>query len=305
MPRTVTLTGRVRDRAGNVATKTVTITVAAPMTVGRCPKNSNVADLGAMLQTQPNPKAVRLYTDVGGGIAQWGAGILPMVPGAADLHYSWKDWGTAAANIAKLREHMTNRPAGRTGREYRTFRHEPEQGTAAGDLPPATWRQYWGEILAGIADHPRRGEFRFGPVFTEDYVRRNEALWRSNFASVLTLPGVDFAGWDVYDTGYERYRGAVGRNAILLRLSREFGLPVVIGEWGIKRKLTLDNGAAYDADGSLCAQEMRDNVAYLRQQADVESVMWFWRGECVLDEPVVTEGKTITRDKERAAFLNL
>lgn len=314
--RDVTLRRVVVDQGGNSVELSAILTLNTeaappppppdPLTFGWCPKNSNTTDFNAMIAKYPNPHAVRLYSGVGDGILQWDSSLLKAVPAAADLHYSWKDWGTTAANITQLRTHMTQRPATRTGKEYRTYRHEPEQGTSAGDLDPAVWRSDWTAILDGIADHPRRSEFQFGPVFTEYWVGKNETSWRSLFSSVLNHPGCDFFGIDIYDTGYERYRGAVQRNALTLRLADEFNLPIVIGEWGIGRKFKLNNGTSYDPTGSICKQEMLDNMAYLQNQARVKSVMWFWRGEDILDETLTnSDGATYTRTNELDAFNTL
>lgn len=310
--RTVTLTARVRDAAGHTVTATTAVTVQTPETLlGWSPPNSTTADITAMLGKYPQPQLMRLYTAAGGGIASWTAAPLSQVPADCTLWYSFKDWDTTSPQ--KIRDWLTARPAARKGvRDILTIDHEPEQQDA-GDPTPAAFRQEWQELAAALAGHPRRKELLLVPVFTE-YNARRTATWWADFGIVCTYSGVDAVGFDIYDTGYEKYRSVVERNDFALSVARRADVrkPLMLAEWGIKRKPALNSGAAYDTDGTIAAQAMRDNVAYLRQQPDVPYVSWFYRGDCHLDASLTysttsgaLSGQTYVRDKERAAFVEL
>lgn len=311
--RTVTLTGRVTDKAGHATTKTVTLTVNTPdpLILGYSPNNSTTADLTDILGRYPNPKLVRLYSGVGEGIAAWTDPVISMVPNTAVLWYSFKDWD-ATTSPQQIRDWLTAKPAARADtRTLLTLDHEPEQQDA-GDPTPAQFRQEWQELVAALANHPRRGELWLVPIFTE-YNARRDAAWWADFGVVASYTGVDAIGFDVYDTGYERYRTTTERNDFMLSQARrvEVKKPLVIGEWGIKRKPSLNSGADYDLTGSLAAQAMRDQMTYLRQQPDVAYVSWFYRGFLRLHTTLTYDGtgphagETYVRDTERAAFVDL
>ncbi|NBE80315.1 glycoside hydrolase family 26 protein [Micromonospora rubida] len=273
-------------------TVAVTVSVRSPTLLGWCPPDSTTAQIRAMTGRYARPQVMRLYTGAGGGIAPWSSGILTQVPAGCPVHYSFKDW--TSASPAAVREWLSARPAGRRDVvDLVTLDHEPEQQTA-GDPSPAEFRQQWQELVGALAGHPRRAEVWLVPVFTE-YAARRQASWWDDFGQVAAMPGVDAVGFDIYDTGYERYRTPAERNDFALAAARRVGKPLVVAEWGIKRKPTLKGGKPYDPDGALCAQAMRDNVAHLRAQPDVPFVEWFHRGDCNLD----------ARGPERQAFVDL
>ncbi|WP_422744341.1 hypothetical protein ACN27B_08690 [Micromonospora sp. WMMD754] len=285
--RPVTLTARVRDAAGHVTATTTSLTVGRPALLGWCPPDSTTTDLTAMLGAFPNPKVVRLYTGIGGGLASWSSGPLSMVPATSVCWYSFKDW-VASSSPQKIRDWLSARPIARRGVvDVVTLDHEPEQQDS-GDPTPAQFRQEWAEFTAALAGHPRRSEVRLVPVFTEYYARRT-ASWWSDFGQVAALAGVNGVGFDIYDTGYSTYRSVMERNEFALATARraEVRKPLLIAEWGIARK-TGD-------DGSGAAKAMRDNMAYLRSQPDVDLVSWFYRGGCDLT----------SRGPERQAFVEL
>lgn len=254
--------------------------------LGWSPPNSTVADMDAMLTKYPNPKVVRLYSGSGAGIQSWTGSLFNKVPRDATLIYSIKDW-PLGTNLATW---LSSRPADWTTPFYFCWAHEPEQGTANGDPAPADYQQGWKDIIAQLAGHPRRSEIILVPVFTEYYAKRNETTWWRDFGIVTTYSGIGAVGFDYYDTGYSSYRTAVERNEFPLKIARRSDVqkPVVIAEWGIARKSS-------DTTGSLAAQAMRDNMNYLRQQADVKPVSWFYRGDCILDD----------RAPEKQAFIDL
>ncbi|MFI2663273.1 glycosyl hydrolase [Micromonospora carbonacea] len=303
--RTVVLTGRVRDATGNTTVTATTVTVQDGSTLlGWCPPDSTVTDIQRMATRYPQPRLMRLYSAPGKGIAPWSSGMLAQVPVDTVLHYSFKDW-SRTTSPALIRDWLSARPAARRGVvDLLTLDHEPEQQDS-GDPTPAEYRQEWLELLEALADHPRRREVWLVPVFTEYAARRNNAWWQ-DFGQAAAFDGVDAVGFDIYDTGYERYRTPVERNDFALAQARRVGRPLVIPEWGIQRKPTLKSGAAYDPDGAICAQAMRDNMAYLRAQPDVPDVAWFYRGNCHLDATLTyPDGRTYVRDRERAAFVDL
>ncbi|GAA2708431.1 hypothetical protein ACFY2R_06600 [Micromonospora olivasterospora] len=302
--RTVTLTARVRDAAGNATASTTTLTVQAPLALGWCPPQSSAASVQAMLARYPRPRSIRVYSGSGAGLESWSSGALAQVPADCAAHYSFKDWSSATSPTA-VRDWLSARPvARRQVVDLLTLDHEPEQQN--GDDPtPAAYRQEWQELVAALAGHPRRREVWLVPVFTEYYARRT-ATWWADFGVVSGYAGVDAVGFDIYDAGYERYRTPVERNDFALAQARRVGRPLVVPEWGIKRKPTLNSGVAYDPNGTLCAQAMRDNMTHLRAQPDLPYVEWFYRGDCNLDATLTyPSGQTYVRDAERAAFVQL
>lgn len=300
--REVTLTVRVTDAAGHTTTATTTLTVGQETLLGWCPPDSTVAEVQRMATRYPRPRVMRLYSGAGKGLASW-SGLLAQVPANTVLHYSFKDW--TAASPTAIRDWLSARPTSRRGVvDVVTLDHEPEQQDS-GDPTPAEFRREWKELVDALADHPRRREVWLVPVFTE-YAARRQASWWTDFGVVAGYPGVDAVGFDIYDTGYERYRTPVERNDFALATARKVGKPLLIPEWGIQRKLTLKSGAAYDRDGTVCAQAMRDNMTYLRAQPDVPLAAWFHRGDCNLAATLTgPDGRTYVRDRERAAFADL
>ncbi|WP_405094979.1 hypothetical protein [Micromonospora sp. NBC_01412] len=298
--RTVALTARVADAAGNTTTVSTAVRVEAPTALGWTPPESSVAAIQAMLARYPRPRMVRLYSGPGVGLESW-SGLLAQVPVDCALHYSFKDWA-AGTSAAAVRDWLSARPASRRRVvDLVTLDHEPEQ-QSGGDPAPAAFRQQWQELVGALAGHPRRREVWLVPVFTE-YAARRQASWWADFGVVAGYPGVDAVGFDIYDTGYERYRTPVERNEFALAQARRAGRPLVVPEWGIRRKPTLDDGTPYDPDGAVCAQAMRDNMAHLRAQPDVPYVEWFYRGDCDLHATLTyPSGRTYVRDAERAAF---
>ncbi|MCX4473744.1 hypothetical protein OOK41_26145 [Micromonospora sp. NBC_01655] len=299
--RTVILTARVADAVGNTTSVSAAVRVEVPTALGWAPPASSVAALQAMLARYPRPRTVRLYSGPGAGLESWSSALLAQVPADCALHYSFKDW-TAGTSAAAVRDWLSARPANRRRVvDLVTLGHEPEQ-QSGGDAAPAAFRQQWQELVGALAGHPRRREVWLVPVFTE-YAARRQASWWADFGVVASHPGVDAVGFDIYDTGYERYRTPVERNEFALAQARRVGKPLVVPEWGIRRKPTLNDGTSYDPDGVVCAQAMRDNMAHLRAQPDVPYVEWFYRGDCDLDATLTyPSGRTYVRDAERAAF---
>ncbi|MEV5819296.1 glycosyl hydrolase [Micromonospora haikouensis] len=282
--RPVVLTVRICDYAGHMTVAATTVTVQSrPALLGWSPPNSTPADLSAMLTRFPQPRLLRLYTGAGGGLASWSGSLLSGTPRNATLIYSFKD-RPASLDVAGW---LSARPVSWTAPIYLCWAHEPEQGPTAGDPTPDEFRQGWRDLIAALAGHPRRSQVRLLPVFTE-YAARRAGTWWADFGQVAALAGVDAVGFDIYDTGYPAYRTPVERNDFALAAARRAGKPLVIAEWGIARK-------GFDADGTLCAQAMRDNMSHLRRQPDVAAVSWFYRGDCNLDN----------RTPERQAFVEL
>ena len=311
--RTVTLTGRVTDKAGNYATKTTTLTVNTPsVPLGWCPVNSNPTDLADMLARYPNPKLVRYYKDPGAGLPSWSE--VSQVPATTPIWFSFKDWDPVTSP-QKVRDFYAARPTARKNAgtvDRLTIDHEPEQDPGAGDPLPADFQREWQELGAAVRGHARRSEIKLVPVFTEYYARRNATTWWTSYGIVASYADVDEIGFDVYDTGYPSYRTVTERNDFMLSQARraEVKKPLSIAEWGIKRKPSTSSGADYDLTGSLAAQAMRDQMAYLRTQPDVGVVAWFYRGFLRLHLQQTYDtgphtGETYMPDAEKQAFIDM
>lgn len=210
------------------------------------------------------PKVVRVFSAPGKGIMPWSNPILSALPDDVNLIYSVKDWPV------DVRGWMTAKPSRFTNPVYFCLDHEPEQGPTKGDPDPATFQKEWGELIANVSDHPRRSEFRLTPIFTEYYAKKYPAEFEKNFFVVASYAGVDAVGFDIYDTSYAKFRGAIERNALPLKYARQVGKELVIAEWGIDKK-------SYDTTGEIRAAQIRENIYYLRSLADnrVKLVAWF------------------------------
>lgn len=256
---TVKLRNKVSGKVSS--SKTLSYTVCNT-TVGWSVGGGTVTGLQNQIAEYGDPAACRIFSPPGSGLKPWTSGILAALPKDSVLVYSIKDWPVDVYGW------MSSRPSTLTTPYYFCLDHEPEQGTTAGDPSPATYQQEWRELIAQVANHPRRKEMRLLPIFTEYYAKRN-ASWLADFGQVAGWAGVDAIGFDVYDLAYSSYRTVTDRFALPLAEARRVRKPLVLAEWGIDRK------TAIDPDGSVAAKNMRDSVTYLRKQPDVPYVTWW------------------------------
>lgn len=266
--------------------------VTYPVDLGWSAPGGTAASINDLTTRYGAPDVVRLYSTPGSGLKSWTGAVMGAVPRDATIMYSFKDW---PVNVSAW---MSSRPADWTSTVYLTLDHEPEQGTSSGDPTPAAYRQEWSELLAQVANHPRRAEYKLTPIFTEYYAKRHADTFWADFGVVSSYAGVDASGWDIYDNdGSPNYRTAEERNAVPLSYARRVNKPMVIGEWGIPRKLSTD------PEGTLAAQAMRENMAYLRTLPDVPAVAWWYEDRYNL-HLTITEGTTsYVRTPERNAFM--
>lgn len=267
--------------------------VTYPVELGWSAPGGTAASIQDLTTRYGSPKVVRLYTGPNTALKSWTGTVMQAIPRDAVIIYSFKDWPV------DVNAWMNARPADWHTTVYLTLDHEPEQGTSAGDPTPAAYRQEWAEFTAQVASNPRRGEYKLTPIFTEYYAKRNAGTFWTDFGQVAALKGVDAIGFDIYDNdGSPTYRDEVERNAVPLSYARrvEVQKPLILGEWGIPRKVGTD------PTGSLAAQAMRENMAYLRAQPDVPYVAWWYEDRYNLHLSVTDGGMTFVRDNERNAF---
>lgn len=268
-----------------------------PTALGWSAPGGTVASINDLSTRYGAPDVVRIYSTPGAGLKSWTGDVMGAIPRDATIMYSFKDW---PVNVSAW---MTSRPADWHTTVYLTLDHEPEQGTGSGDPTPAAYRQEWAELAAQVANHPRRAEYKLTPIFTEYYAKRNAATFWSDFGQVAAMPGVDAVGFDVYDNegAGTAYRTPTEVWSVPLSYARrpDVEKPLIIGEWGVARRPTTDT------TGTVAAQAMRDQLAYLRAQPDVPSVAWWYQDKWHLHQSVTDDGLTFTRTTEATALRDL
>lgn len=275
-----TVTVRAKNKVSGQTSTAVTRSFTHGTTLGWSIGGGTSAGLQQQTAAYGPPAVVRVFSPPGSGIKPWGTGLLAEIPKGSILVYSIKDWD-AATWPQRIRDWMTSRPVTMTTPYYFCLDHEPEQGPTKGDPDPVAYKKEWSELAAAVRTHPRRKEMRLLPIFTEYYARRN-ASWWNDFGIVASWSDVDAIGFDVYDLSYSTYRTEVDRFAIPLQHARrpEVKKPLIIAEWGIDRKTSID------PDGTLAAQEIRQSMEYLRKQSDAPYVAWWHDSENALfDQP--------------------
>lgn len=278
-----TVTALVTDSGGRSAVATASYAITGSLQVGWCPPNTNLTDLSAQISKYPTTKFMRLYFSAGQGLPSWTGAVLSMVPADVTLHLSFKDWPVDVGAW------LSGRPTNRRTPFYLTLDHEPEQQDA-GDPLPAAFRQEWKDLITALNGHPRRGEVRLTPTYTEYAATKgsNASTWYSNYGVVSGYPGIDAVAFDIYNDGYSSYRTPEQMFAFALAHARQHGRSLVVAEWGIERK-------PFDPNGTQCAQVMRAQADYLARQPEARGLAWFYRGGDNLD----------TRTPEKQALTDL
>ncbi|MEU0078584.1 glycosyl hydrolase [Micromonospora tulbaghiae] len=250
MGRTVTLTARVRDRAGHTAVRTTQLTV--PLLVG---VDSPVgAEWTNTLAQYPGIVYTR---DFGSGsptnLTAFGAGKFAALPPNAIMHCSWK------GNVEQLSTWMNTL----NQRIYLTWYHEP-----MGDVDPASYRATATRMAQIIAAHPRRKwVLGHGPIVTRYWLDEragNPADW--------AYPGMTHYGIDCYQdtptaSSYWPASRMFGVTFDKVRAAYP-GIRLWVPEYGITR---LNS----DTSGAGRAAAIRDHLAWLRGQQDVDAVAYF------------------------------
>jgi hypothetical protein len=235
--------------------------------VGWCPAGRTVAEMLAMY---PGTTAVRIFVGAGKPLPTWDGPVLGPIPAGVMVHVSFKTW-----DVPAVERWLTAMPAEHAP-IILTYAHEPEQGTAAGDPTVEQFRTRWAELVAALADHPRRPDVLLVPVYTRYWwqAHANDLRW--------LVPMVDAYGWDVYNDG-PTYRTPDDLLTIPRDIAKRTGLPYLIAELGGVR-------LASDKDGAGRAKWMRDMVAAAATDG-AWTVCWFHKGNSDL-APVLTAAVT-------------
>lgn len=243
-----------------------------------------ISNLASRLRQFPGTKYIRIFRQAGQGLPTWAQ--LEPIPGDVTVHLSVKDRGLP------IGDWLSSRPARWTAPLLFTLDHEPEQQDG-GDPTPAEYVDEWAELCDSLADHPRREQIVLTPTFTRyaAEVGSDRDAWYQDFGRVVEL-AVDAVAFDVYNSG-STYQTSAQMFAWAVGFATQHGLPLYIAEWGRERK--------GGDDGTVCAQRMRDDVAYLRRQPQAFGIAWFYTGGDNLD----TGANGGPRTPERQALAEL
>ncbi|MFG2165508.1 hypothetical protein [Micromonospora chersina] len=218
--------------------------------VGWCPGGRTVAEMLAMY---PGTTAVRIFVGAGKPLPTWDGPVLGPIPAGVLIHVSFKTW-----DLPAVERWLTAMPADHAP-IILTYAHEPEQGTAAGDPTVEVFRARWAELVAALADHPRRADVLLVPVYTRYW-------WQAHPGDVRWLvPMVDAIGWDIYNNG-TTYRTPADLLSIPRGIAKRTGLPYLIAELG-----AVDIGPGR-------AEWMQAMVAAAREDG-AWTVCWFHKDE--------------------------
>ena len=255
MGRTVTLTARVRDTAGNVTTSSRTLSV--PTLVGVDAPTG--AEWTTAMGTFPG---VGYWRDFGVDgpdadslpeLPSMAAGKFSTAPAWSIPHLSWKD------DVEQLAGWLDglNRPI------YLTWYHEP-----MGDVTPANYRATAVRVTQILAAHPkRRLVLGHGPIVTRYWLDEgggNPADW--------AYPGMTHYGVDCYqDTPAAGSYWQVAKmfGVAFGKVRAAFpGVRLWVPEYGITK-------LSSDSSGAGRAQAIRDQITWLKGQPDVDGVAYF------------------------------
>lgn len=233
-----------------------------------------ISSLPERLAKFPGTTYIRIFRKAGLGPPAWAD--LDVIPKDVVVHVSVKDRGLPVA------QWLAARPPTWTVPVVFTLDHEPEQQDS-GDPLPAEYREEWAELCNQLAGHSRRGEIILCPTFTRyaaelDPIKK--VAWFENFGQVVDLPGVDAIGMDVYDPGSTAYQTSTEMYDWSCDFAEAHGKDLYGAEWGRDREGSDVSGAQA---GTVCAQKMRDDIAYLRTRPRVRAVAWFYTGGDNLD----------------------
>ncbi|MEV7267050.1 hypothetical protein AB0N38_26160 [Micromonospora aurantiaca] len=220
--------------------------------IGWCPGGRSVADMLAMY---PSTQAVRVFVGAGKALPTWDGPVLGPIPADVLVHLSFKTF-----DVPAVQRWLTAMPQGRAPLVL-TYAHEPEQGPDEGDPAPEVFHARWAELVAGLADHPRRPEVLLAPVYTRYWWQANpgDRRW-------LTTVPVDAIGWDIYNNG-STYRTPDDLLTIPRQIAVDTGLPYLVAELGAQR-------LPADADGTGQTGWMRAMVEALHAEGAL-TACWF------------------------------
>ncbi|MEV5629196.1 glycosyl hydrolase [Micromonospora tulbaghiae] len=255
MGRTVTLTARVRDTAGNTTTSLRTLSV--PTLVGVDAPTG--AEWNTAMGAFPGVGYWRDFgvdgndTDTLPELPSMTAGKFATAPAWSIPHLSWKD------DVEQLGGWLDglNRPI------YLTWYHEP-----MGDVTPANYRTTAARVTQILAAHPkRRLVLGHGPIVTRYWLDEgggNPADW--------AYPGMTHYGVDCYQdtpTAGSYWQVAKMFGVAFGKIRATYpGVRLWVPEYGITR---LNS----DSSGTGRAQTIRDQITWLKQQPDVDGVAYF------------------------------
>lgn len=286
--RTVTLTGRVTDAAGHIATTTTTLTVASSMLLGMDAPvgsawNQAVIDYPGIRYTRDFGKD-NLYLPADADTLTeptvYGTDKFTSLPAGAVMHLSWKDDPALLTNWLNA---LPTLPANHPG-FYVSPWHEPRDDVDAGTFTTAQFRA-WGTQMANIiASHPKGSYIKGnGPVLTRfDLDEQNVDPTAYGYAG-MTHYGIDCYHQDTsaYYTTTKMF-GTVFAKVKAAYPTIRFLVP----EMGLCRITS-------DTTGSGRAAKLREYVAYLQGRGDVDAAAYFNAAgsiPCVPFTPTSPEG---------------
>ena len=201
----------------------------------------------------PGTTAVRIFVGAGKPLPTWDGPVLGPIPPSVLVHLSFKTFDIPAVERWLMAMPEQHAPI------ILTYAHEPEQGADAGDPAVEQFRTRWAELVAALADHPRRPDVLLVPVYTRYW-------WQAHAGDLRWLvPMVDAYGWDIYNNGTS-YRTPADLLSIPRDIAKRTGLPYLIAELG-----AVDIGPGR-------AEWMQAMVAAAREDGAL-TVCWFHKDE--------------------------
>lgn len=253
-----TVTFRLRNRVSGALSAPVSVdyTVTSLLAGMDAP---NGAEFRAAVSQYPGMRYFREFgadgpdTDTLPELPSLTTGKFVEAPASAIPHVSWKD------DVEQLSTWLD----GLKRSIYLTWHHEP-----MGDVIPATYRSTAARVTQILAGHPnRRWILGHGPIVTRywlDEKAGNPLDWWYDGATIYgidcyqdTPSGAAYWGTTkMFGTVFNKVRYAIP------------GVRLLVPEYGITRLTS-------DTTGTGRAQAIRDHMAWLRLQQDVEAVAYF------------------------------
>lgn len=219
------VSGSIWLPTGEKLTASGSTTVSSPMLVGVDTSQTgtasvDVANLATHVSLYPGCVGpTRIFASAGKGLPSWTSGTLGAVPASWIPHVSFKDFPTQSAFTAWLTAMPT-----RWRECWITYHHEPE-----GDLPAATFKAQWQQLLAWAATHANRGRVKMIPILTW-YAQVNKGYhWQDFWPGA----GADAFGWDAYPAGKSNWLPPDQLFALPLQACATAGVPLVVPELGV------------------------------------------------------------------------
>jgi len=232
-----TIVCTVTDGQGHVVIAEALIAVQAPISVGVTPDTNGGTDaVAADLSTFKTNGCARVYSP--GSLPQWTDKVAAALHAAgATLFFSAK-----TADLASYVSNWDNIPAD-VDEAFYIFQHECNKPAAKTPPALAYVRAFYVQLLAARKAHKNAAKIKIGPCFSwyPAAVTNDEGTpWRQ-----WIVDGIDFIGWDAYNVSGTKLEDPTAFASLPIASGKEFGKPVIIGEFGVHVTSPDTNAAAW------------------------------------------------------------